>query len=168
MDRKQEKDKTRKSNKMFKIRRHQLQAERLTGNNKIEAKEGKTYESGIGLNLNVENLPVTDTTMQFPTVTHKQLQEFEKVVPTCIERESKQYLKHSSSPIYKLVFFDIETTGTGKKAEICQLSAVNEIGGTFSSYIIPNSAVSPLASRVNNLSIEIINGKITLQKCLPC
>ena len=63
MDKKREKDKARKSTKTFKIRRHQLQlAERLLSNNKIEAKEGKTYETGIGLNLNVENSPATAAT----------------------------------------------------------------------------------------------------------
>ena len=134
------------------------------GNNKIEAKEGKTYESGIGLNLNVNNLPATATKTQLPNATHKQLEEFEKIVPTCMERPSKQYLKHCSSSVFKLVFFDIETAGTGKKAEICQLSAVNEVEEKYSCYILPNSSISPSASRVNNLSIEIINGKRTLCK----
>ena len=164
MDKKREKDKARKSTKTFKIRRHQLQAERLLSNNKIEAKEGKTYETGIGLNLNVENSPATAATIQLPNATHKQLEEFEKSVPTCMERPSKQYLKHGSSSIFKLVFFDLETTGTGKKAEICQLSAVNEIEETFSCYILPQSSISPSASRVNNLTIEMINGKRTLCK----
>ena len=92
-------------------------------NNKIEAKEGKTYETGIGLNLNVENSPATAATIQVPNATRKQLEEFEKSVPTCMESPAKQYLKHGSSSVFKLVFFYLETTGTGKKAEIFQLSA---------------------------------------------
>ena len=129
-------------------------------NNKIEAKEGKTYETGIGLNLNVENSPATAATIQVPNATRKQLEEFEKSAPTCMESPAKQYLKHGSS-VFKLVFFYLETTGTGKKAEIFQLSetAVNEIEETFLRYILPQSSITP-----NNLTIEMINGKRTLCK----
>ena len=40
-----------KSKKEFKLRRHQLQTKRLSKTKKQEDKEGQTYQTGIGLNL---------------------------------------------------------------------------------------------------------------------
>ena len=91
MDKKREKDEARKSTKTFKIRRHQLQAERLLSNNKIQAKEGRTYETEIGLNLDVENSPPTAAKIQVPNATHKQREEFENSVPACMESLAKHY-----------------------------------------------------------------------------
>ena len=51
MDKKLASDMVRNSKKEFKVRRHQLQTQRLSKNTKREAKEGQTYQTGIGLNL---------------------------------------------------------------------------------------------------------------------
>ena len=57
------------------------------------------------------------------------------------------------------------TTCTGRKAEICQLSATDETGlNIFSNYILPSGNVSNGASRVNKLSARTINGKRRLYK----
>ena len=166
MDKKLEKDKKRKSNKKFKIRRHQLQSQRILKNNKKEAKEGKTYETGIGLNLHVEqeNVSAVPECINLRGATHEQLKEIEKFVSPFTERPSKHYLTYEATKTYQFVFFDIETTSIGKNAEICQLSAVTENGKTYSTFIMPNGSVSPSASRVNKLTIENVNGKRTLCK----
>ena len=53
LDEKVARDMVRKSTKNFKIRRHQLHAQGLSKNTTREIKEGKMYETGIGLNLHV-------------------------------------------------------------------------------------------------------------------
>ena len=167
MDKKLEKDKKRKSNKKFKIKRHQLQSQWIVKSNKKEAKEGKTYETGIGLNLHVEqeNVSAVPECINFRGATHEHLKEFEKFVSPFTERPLKHYLTYEVRNTYQFVFFGIETTSIGKNVEICQLSAVTENGKTYqSTFIMPNGSVSPSASRVNKLTFENVNGKRTLCK----
>jgi DNA polymerase III epsilon subunit-like protein len=91
---------------------------------------------------------------------NKQLYEdLMKLVPPFTERPAKEYLSHDPDKTYQFVLFDTETTCTGKQAEICQLSAICQNGDTFSSYILPNNSVGYYASKVNNLTVETINGK---------
>ena len=64
---------------------------------------------------------------------------------------------------YQFIIFDTETTCTGKLAEICQLSAVNENGRhEFSTFILPQSSISYSAYLVNGMTIKNINGIRTL------
>jgi DNA polymerase III epsilon subunit-like protein len=65
---------------------------------------------------------------------------------------------------YQSIIFDLETSDTGSKAEICQLSAITQTGCMYSSYIKPRSNISPGAFRVNNLTVENINGTRSLCK----
>ena len=59
-----------------------------------------------------------------------------------------------------LFFLTLNTTCTGKHAEICQLSAINETNLTiFSRYILPPKNNRPRATRVNKLSVKNVNGK---------
>lgn len=174
LDKKREKDNNRKSLKTCKVRRHLLQNERITKNTKNEVKEGKTYETGIGLNLSTENTPglaniesnANDHKLEklFKTITKKQCEEFDKLVPHCIERPQVVYKTYSQTMPYQFIIFDLETSDTGSKAEICQLSAITQTGSMYSSYIMPKSNISPGASRVNNLTVENINGTRSLCK----
>ena len=91
-------------------------------------------------------------------------QEYRKSVPPFIERPNKKYLTYDTEKRYLFVLFDTETTCTGKQAEICQLSAITKNGEIFSSYIMPKGSVGYYASKVNNLTVEIINGVRTLCK----
>jgi predicted RNA binding protein with dsRBD fold (UPF0201 family) len=168
MDKKQQCDKKRKSSKEYKIRRHHLQSERISKTARKEAKEGKTYETGIGLNLEKEttitttgnNSDVDVDKIVMGITNNKQLYEdLMKLVPPFTERPAKEYLSHDPDKTYQFVLFDTETTCTGKQAEICQLSAICQNGDTFSSYILPNNSVGYYASKVNNLTVETINGK---------
>ena len=173
LDKKREKDNKRKSLKACKVRRHFLQNERISKNAKKEVKEGKTYETGIGLNLSSES--TSGPAIQSSThdlnienilhkITKKQCEEIEKLVPHCIERPHIIYKTYSPTKSYQFILFDIETSDTGSKAEICQLSAITQNGSTYSSYIMPKSNISPRASRVNNLTIENIKGTRSLCK----
>jgi hypothetical protein len=86
MDKKQQKDKIGKSSKNSKVRRHQLQSERISKNAKKEVKKGKTYETGIGLNLVKESSTVCPITSN----TTKNHQEITKLVPPFTERLQKK------------------------------------------------------------------------------
>ena len=144
-----------------KRKNRQLPTDRLTKNAKDEVKEGKTYECGIGLNLSNESLPQPSPHVNIEgilsSITKVQSEQFEKVVPNCIERPHIIHKKYIPDQLYQLIIFDIETSDTGTKAEICQLSAISQNGLTYNSYIIPSGNISYRASRVNNLTIKCIN-----------
>ncbi len=94
----------------------------------------------------------------FKTITKKQL------VPHCIKRPQVVYKTYSQTMPYQFIIFDLETSDTGSKAEICQLSAITQTGSMYSSYIMPKSNISPGASRVNNFTVENLNGTKSLCK----
>ena len=118
MDKKQQKDKIGKSSKNSKVRRHQLQSERISKNAKKEVKKGKTYETGIGLNLVKESSTVCPITSN----TTKNHQEITKLVPPFTERLQKKYYSYDKEKRYQFILFDTETTCTGRDLSHCQLS----------------------------------------------
>ena len=66
---------------------------------------------------------------------------------------------------YNFVIYDIETNTSGKTAEICQLSAVDQSGlHSFNDYILPSRDVDIHATRVNSLSVRTVRGVRTLFK----
>jgi DNA polymerase III epsilon subunit-like protein len=90
--------------------------------------------------------------------------EFEKLVPRFTQRPTKLSQRFDSSAVYNFIFFDLETTATGRNAEICQLSAKSQNGNALSKYILPARDISPGASRVNDLTVQYIHGKRVLCK----
>jgi hypothetical protein len=92
--------------------------------------------------------------------------EFEKLVPRFTQRPTKLSQRFDSSvPVaYNFIFFDLETTATGRTAEIWQLSAKSQNGNALSKYILPARDISPGASRVNDLTVQYIHGKRVLCK----
>ena len=66
---------------------------------------------------------------------------------------------------YNFVIYDIETNTSGKTAEICQLSAVDQSGlHCFNNCILPSRDVEIHATRVNDLSVRTVRGVRTLFK----
>jgi uncharacterized protein YprB with RNaseH-like and TPR domain len=57
--------------------------------------------------------------------------EFEKLVPRFTQRPTKLNQRFDSSVAYNFIFFDLETTATGRTAEICQLSARSQNGNAL-------------------------------------
>ena len=134
---------------------------------RTEAREGKTYETGIGLNLDLNRIS---------TVTSRTLKEIESIVLEFTTRPlTNQFKYEEESKVCNILIFDTETTTTGKSAELCQLSATDQSSmHQFSTYVLPEQDIDYFASRVNKLKIFNINGerrlsKIT-RKCLlyPC
>ena len=87
------------------------------------------------------------------------------MVPPYSAQPDPPKLSFEPANTYTFVVFDTETTCTGKNAELCQLSAIDENGQqVFSEYILPTGSVSPGATRVNKLSVQNINGTRKLFK----
>jgi hypothetical protein len=141
-----------------------LQTQRLSKNTKREAKEGQIYQTGIGLNLDTsgkkESKKQTNGTLTVlgvdpSKITMEERLEFEKLVPRFTQRPTKLSQRFVLSVAYNFIFFDLETTATGRTAEICQLSAKSKNGNALSKYILPARDISPMASRVNDLTVHI-------------
>ena len=52
----------------------------------------------------------------------------------------------------ELIYFDLETTKLGRRAEIVQIGAIDENGHGFSCYIVPDGDINPDATRVNGFT----------------
>ena len=165
-DQKLLKEKIRMSSIGYKKRRSQLKNKNLSSNAKKEEKEGTTYQTGIGLNLNLTD---SDSLLaELPTLitnlTTSQLTEYEKLVPPFTTRPTHPIVSYKDTINYEFIVFNTETTSTGKGAQICQLSAITKSGKCFNDYILPTCNISLHASRINGLSIKTINGQKTMLK----
>ena len=92
------------------------------------------YESGIGLNLksssttmelNNSELSITELYGINAAITKQQQEQYENAVLKYTSRPTVQKEKFGDSKFYHFVLFDIETSITGKSAEVCQLAAVD-------------------------------------------
>ena len=96
MDRKSHTAKLRKAKKEAKYRRNQLRRQKYSTIAKSEKKEGKTYESNIGLNL----LLPSDTSLHplqiTESITDDQHQRHEKLVPEFCQQPSNQAICHDA------------------------------------------------------------------------
>ena len=128
---------------------------------KKQAKEGNTYQTGIGLNLNPNNS--TKLIQEFDIINLKISNEELKNLETCISeltiRPVAEKFPYDRNNVYNFVIYDIETNTCGKTAEICQLSAVDKSGlHCFDDYILPLRDVDIHATRVNGLSVRTVRG----------
>ena len=170
MEHKATQDKLRKSNLDFKRRRAQL----YVHNNKLktdgnkETKEGSTYQSNIGLNLDPNKTDTVANENEIDVnskITKEELQHFEKFLPELTVRPVAAKHPFSRNNVYNFIMFDIETNTSGKTAEICQLSALDRSGLLqVNEYVLPSKDVDIHASRVNKLSVRQVNGVRTLCK----
>lgn len=149
-------DKIRKSSLDFKRGRANGHRQNCSQTARKEAREGKTYETGIGLNLDLNRTS---------TVTSSTLKEIESIVPEYTTKPPAKQFKYEENKVYNIIIFDTETTTTGKSAELCQLSATDQSGmHQFSTYVLPKEDIDYFASRVNKLKIFNINGERRLFK----
>ena len=149
------KDKIRKSPLTFKQERANAHKQNCKQTARKEAKEEKTYETGIGLNLNI----------MFTTLTATTLKEIESIVPQYTARPLAKKVKYDENQCYSFLIFDTETNTTGKSAELCQLSVTDKSGlHQFSTYILPVQDIDYFASKVNKLKIVKKMGKGNFRK----
>ena len=168
MDHKATQDKLRKTSLDFKRRRAQLHNKKLKIDGNKEAKEGATYQSNIGLNLD-PNISTRDQVANEIDVnikiTKEELQRIEKFLPELTIRPVAEKYLFNRNNVYNFIIFDIETNTSGKTAEIYQLSAINRSGlHQFNEYILSSKEVYVHASKVNGFSVRRIHGTRTLCK----
>ena len=159
-------DKIRKSTVDFKRRRAQLNSQKCSQTARKEAREGKTYETGIGLNLDLTSImSITECQARVLVMPLSQFKEIEHFTPTFTPRPLAKQVNYEENIFYNFLIFDTETNATGKSAEICQLSVTNKSAShKFSVYIMPTQDIDFYASRVNKLKIVKVNGERKLYK----
>jgi len=166
MDHKATQDKLRKTSLDFKRRRAQLHNKKLKIDGNKEAKEGATYQSNIGLNLdpNISTQVANEIDVNIK-ITKEELQQIEKFLPELTIRPVAEKYLFNRNNVYNFIIFDTETNTSGKTADICQLSAINRSGlHQFNEYILPSKDVDVHASKVNGFSVRRIHGTRTLCK----
>ena len=150
-------DKNRKSTLEFKRRRANIRRQNCAQTASKEARGGKMYETGIGLNLDLNIISKTLTAGQF--------KEIESIFPQYTPRPLAKKVQHDENKFYNFLIFDTETNTTRKSAELCQLSITDQSGlYQFSQYILPVQDIDYFASKVNKLKILKINGERKLFK----
>ena len=96
-------------------------------------KEGPSYESSIGLSstgVSVESIPEATPMPRLHPL--------------------------SSAGEHDLVFFDVETSGSGdgEAASLCQISCVSTSCGQFNTSVLPTRGITPAVSRVTSLTVH--------------
>ena len=152
----------------FKRRRSQIHANNCSQTARKEAREGTTYETGVGINLNLDahtSDSVTDTVANVLTMLDSKFKEIESFVSKYTPRPIAEPVNFNEDRYYNFLVFDTETNCTGKAAEICQLAATDISGvHTFSKYILPVHDIDYYASKVNKLNIINVKGERKLFK----
>ena len=153
-----------------KRRRNVLHSRRLSRNQRKEQREGTTYESNVGLQINQTSAlsSPTDNGQDFDfdaSVSDEAFETYESVVSAFTTRPTSLNIGYDEKLAYNIIIFDTETNTTGKAAELCQLSAIDELGQCcFSEYILPSADIDRYAARVNKLSVRSMNGQRVLFK----
>ena len=119
MDKKVFSDRNRKATKNFKNRRNQLRGQKSSQNSQKEAREWKTYETAVALNLDTSvNQPTprihTHIEHLLENISDNELHEYEKLVPSYYAQPDLPKLTYDPNQTYTFVVFDTGTTCTGK------------------------------------------------------
>ena len=111
-------EKIRKSTISFKKKRSQLHRSKLSSNARSEAKEGTTYETNVGLNLDAtKDNSITKLLKSAEQLDKTRFQEYESVVPPFKTRPTQPKISYNEAIRYQFVVFDIETTGLSKQTQ---------------------------------------------------
>lgn len=88
-------------------------------------------------------------------------EELDFQVPRVSECVTYSPIPFSDQDSYKFVVFDLETTGLGWNAEICQIAAaeLKSNAPVWSKYILPESSIDDSASVFHGITIKMIGGK---------
>ena len=93
-------------------------------------------------------------------ISPNELREYEKMVPPSAPKPNPKTLTYNPAESYSFIVFDTETTCTGKHAEICQLSAINESNLTiFSRFILPKIILVLEPHESTNFPFKISMGR---------
>ena len=93
------------------------------------------------------------------------LKNFETCIPELTIRPVAEKFPYNRNTAYNFIIYDTETNTSWKTAEICQLSAVDQLDlHCFNNYILPLRDVEIHATRVNSLGVQTVRGIRTLFK----
>ncbi|XP_034935711.1 uncharacterized protein [Chelonus insularis] len=120
-----------------KLRRVHLRQQRVDLRKKNEKSEGTMYESNCGLELS------NDLSAE------NNINEEDERSPCLLKTVNE----------YNIIYFDLETSGFGRSADILQIAAVGQ-ESVFSTYVNPSQPVTVSASAVTGL--ENIHGELFL------
>lgn len=169
MDRKRCHDSIRKSNIKFKKRRIEIHSRRISNTARKEKQEKNNISNQCwvtqDINVTSPHESPTEDVYRLSDVSEETLMMYESTVSPLTSRQACTNVAYDQNTFYNFVIFDLETNTTDKAAEICQLSAVDQSGrSSFSEYTLPVKQIDKYASRVNKLSVKIVNGQQTLFK----
>ena len=113
MDKKLLNDRNRKSTKIFNYRRNQSVHNQKTSQTlRKEAKEGKTYETSVGLSLDTNATQPSPTAFDIEhildSISPNELREYEKMVPLDAPKPNPETLTYDPTKSYSFIVFDTE------------------------------------------------------------
>ena len=128
-DKQREKERSKKTTKVFKENRVKLAAQRGKKLERLDKKEGATYSSGIDL------LPDTSS-FSIPQHTPEP-----KMIPF--------------TPTNEWIYFDLETSGScsDEPAAICQIAA-KSLHGEYNKYILPTTPITTYVTKITGLTLH--------------
>ena len=106
-DQKYLKDKIRKSLILFRKRRSQPHRDKLSANSRSKGREGTTYQTSVGLNLDITaNDSIIRLLQSTLSVPKPKFLEYERMVPPFKKRPVQTKVCFNNSTKYKFVVFD--------------------------------------------------------------
>lgn len=160
--RKRKREQNRKKSFLVKRRRKELKKEKARKKDRSERKEGHTYESGIGVTPEGQEITKGIINGMLKDVTDEEMTGITSSMTNELETESTL----EKDGVYECFSFDLETTGLKRDSEIIQIACVSlkDIQHSFNEFAVPDGEVSPSASKVNHLTISFKEGKKVLMK----
>ena len=159
----------RKTTKEFKRVRRNSRKKRNLRKNSLEAREGVTYQSDIGLQQTDKNYVVTNATRTDLKAS---------LLRRSLKISQSPFLKLNNGTIpelptsphnYLFLSMDLETTGLERKSEILQISCSpsNVETESFSENLFPErQIINQAVTQVHGISVDFKNGQKTLMRRL--
>ena len=143
---------------VFKKNRKERRKQRKQKDQKKERMEGTTYESGIGLNN--EHTALVQSPLEEKDDPQPKMEQWRKAC--CLSAPNFVSLAREESVCF--IFYDIETGGLGKNADILQFAFAKAVftevtpdnpkESQLSLYILPTKRIDASASKVNGLHVS--------------
>lgn len=166
-DKKRKRDQQRMKTSKHKRRRRELKKLKTRRKEKLERKEGSTYETGIGVTPKGQDITRGMVSGLLASVTDNELGEISSYIDSSKEQNDISTSADEGDREYNCFCFDIETTGLKRDSEIVQIACVpvnDEQLRSFNAYAVPDGEISSSASKVNKLTTGFREGKKVLLK----
>ena len=161
MEKKRAADSKRKKQKAFKKSRKNKKKRKTRKTHSMEAQEGATYETGIGLQ---EDDGVTNGTLNDLRASLTR-EEFHKYSEYTIASQTST-TTNTVCQVKNEMIFDLETTGLDRNAEILQIACIRPDSSVcFERYLLPDTrTVADSATKIHGISVQYKDGGKIMQK----